>query len=727
MNRYENTIPEVVKTVRAASSLAAQDVTFHASLDSSLALEFTQSAQSLLDIANSMLEQCSVDYTSIDFGKDLVMSKASWKLISDAVDATFEKIDIAMDALKGGSSTNLKIVNLEEGGLENIPIVSTKPQVNFKVKVDNSDSGPFKPKLTSKPHAKKPYEESMQIILPDANNVGLKDFPTYAHPYEFEIMNSEFPTAILLKAAPIPPTDWNLTNAIWVNSIEGLSTMIKNLKCVDEIAVDLEHHDYRSYYGITCLMQISSRTDDWLVDTIALRGDLQQLNEVFADPSIIKVFHGANMDIIWLQRDLGLYVVSLFDTYHASRALGFPKFSLAYLLETFANFKTSKKYQLADWRVRPLPKVMENYARADTHFLLYIFDQLRNRLVDSGHKLQEVLYLSRKVATRKFEYISFQQDDKDSWQSNFNEGKSERWLMSHFNIPELRFSLVLALVTWRDKVARDEDESTRFVMSNQNLAKLCSLNLPVSNQTIIDATHGQNTLVRAHSKELADIVTNSIKDAVENIPNSELTGSYRKEQVDANLASWFEKMFQNVKFQDQPAALPSQNILVEKSELFGERLENKFALKITDSSNLAESVPVESIASRAKRLRTVHFMVRQTDLRDKDAKLMSPEEVQNDETSSTLDEQPRTKDQNLVILKGRNFAKRIQKSEAKVQDEPVFDYASVDSKFLEKPEKDAGKKRSFNPYGKQGMSGPQAPKRKKILHSGKSASFKTKK
>ena len=69
-------------------------------------------------------------------------------------------------------------------------------------------------------------------------------------------------------------------------------------------------------------MQISNREQDWIIDTLALRDDLTVLNEVFANPNIVKVFHGAFMDILWLQRDLGLYVVSLFDTFHASRALG---------------------------------------------------------------------------------------------------------------------------------------------------------------------------------------------------------------------------------------------------------------------------------------------------------------------------------------------------------------------------------------------------------------------
>ena len=35
-----------------------------------------------------------------------------------------------------------------------------------------------------------------------------------------------------------------------------------------------------------------------------------------------QVLHGANSDIVWLQRDFGLYVVGLFDTYHATHVLG---------------------------------------------------------------------------------------------------------------------------------------------------------------------------------------------------------------------------------------------------------------------------------------------------------------------------------------------------------------------------------------------------------------------
>ena len=64
------------------------------------------------------------------------------------------------------------------------------------------------------------------------------------------------------------------------------------------------------------------------------------------------MFHGAYHDIIWLQRDLGLYIVGLFDTYYASNALGYERKNLAYLLKRFADFDADKKYQMADWRIR---------------------------------------------------------------------------------------------------------------------------------------------------------------------------------------------------------------------------------------------------------------------------------------------------------------------------------------------------------------------------------------
>lgn len=71
----------------------------------------------------------------------------------------------------------------------------------------------------------------------------------------------------------------------------------------------------RSFLGFTPIMQVSSRTEDWVVDGMALRDHLgPSLLPIFADPNIVKVFHGADSDMVWLQRDYHLYMVNMFDT-----------------------------------------------------------------------------------------------------------------------------------------------------------------------------------------------------------------------------------------------------------------------------------------------------------------------------------------------------------------------------------------------------------------------------
>lgn len=70
---------------------------------------------------------------------------------------------------------------------------------------------------------------------------------------------------------------------------EQLQKLVDELRKHPVIAIDLEHHSYRSFMGITCLMQISTVNDDYIIDTLKLRDDLHVLNEVFTNPKIVKV------------------------------------------------------------------------------------------------------------------------------------------------------------------------------------------------------------------------------------------------------------------------------------------------------------------------------------------------------------------------------------------------------------------------------------------------------
>src|SRR5258708_39096421 len=112
------------------------------------------------------------------------------------------------------------------------------------------------------------------------------------HPYYHEINHLQSrdpfynpPTSSVL---PSPPPFQN-TPFKYISVPAELHDLLATLKTAQEIAIDLEHNDRRSYYGLVCLMQISTREQDWVVDTLALRDELSVLGEVFADPNIVKV------------------------------------------------------------------------------------------------------------------------------------------------------------------------------------------------------------------------------------------------------------------------------------------------------------------------------------------------------------------------------------------------------------------------------------------------------
>ncbi|KAK6454040.1 ribosomal RNA processing 3'-5 [Scheffersomyces xylosifermentans] len=770
-------LPKVMQTVRAASALAAQDVNFYKSVDSQLSSEIDVSAKSLLDIANNLIRAASEESVSksIRFGNDNIVSDADWKPIANVLDSLFEKVDSAFDQATRSNSTRVQeekkdMEYLEDGNDANVKHSGkriSKPQLKFRVPVDNSESHSFKPKITSKPHSVKSFEESMELTNPEPkyeDSIEVIDPPYYPQPYEYEIDNQPYPESILEKSETIPPKDWSSTTAIWVDNIESLKAMVEDLSKSTEIAVDLEHHDYRSYYGIVCLMQISNREQDWIIDTLALRDDLEIVNTVFADPNIVKVFHGAFMDIIWLQRDLGLYVVSLFDTYHASKALGFPKFSLAYLLEAYANFKTSKKYQLADWRIRPLSPPMLAYARSDTHFLLSIFDQLKNKLIDAGEdKLQRVLYDSRQVAKRRFEYTSFRplsnsNNSKVSCPVMANNPKEPyNSIMFQYNVPRHKKAVVEVLYNWRDVVGKKDDESVRFVMPNQLLVNLANLNSPVDVQKVLSCSHFVSEHVRLHAKELAELIDETLKrtadsdwelvDKWNDAPAGQESSAYDYEHVDASIASKTGSTFQHL-FDSNETLLNNtdKSPLVAKRSILFANIYERNKEQVTIEYDPDQSVVIKHDFGKEYNDRLVEAWKGLSEIDDSYSidvaveagseeiieEAEEPAGEANKEKTAILQEDHLDPNEIITLRKKQHKPQNFKPRQVplKQSTEPALDFANSDKVMLEqqnrfkKNKKEKPKKR-FDPFSRE-SEGPQPAKRSKRMTQGKSSTFKEK-
>ncbi|CDS03624.1 hypothetical protein LRAMOSA01026 [Lichtheimia ramosa] len=516
----ESLFKSLVAATNAANALPSDDLGFYRSLDRQFAKDLDTCGSRLLTVANNVVQHCSGDtgaeFTSVD---DVDDATFRFNNVIDVVDGLLEKADMYLDEMRGRTR---KVENEHKQDAPEVTQVSAKgkleykllhanniarPQLQFKDRVDNSNKTPFIRKIKVKPHAKVPLDYG---VTPDMlSDEAPRSLP---HPYEYEIEHLEYPDFMFEDKEPIMYEPFDTTSAIWVDNDEQLEEMMKDLATAREIAIDLEHHNYRSYQGFTCLMQISTRDQDYIVDTLVLRDRLWQLNEHFANPNIVKVLHGAESDINWLQRDFGLYIVNMFDTYFATKLLEFPQHSLAFLLKKYCSVDADKKYQLADWRIRPLPEEMLKYARSDTHYLLYIYDRVRNELIGRSvanyNLLRAALQRSNALAATKYEKIVY---DAETGSGPFGwKGLLIKW---KHPMTEQQLAVYKAIHQWRDVIARQEDESTNYVLPNHMLFALVE-RMPTESASVIGCCNPCPPLVRMNAQAIGLLVQRAKMDVL---------------------------------------------------------------------------------------------------------------------------------------------------------------------------------------------------------------------
>lgn len=175
----------------------------------------------------------------------------------------------------------------------------------------------------------------------------------------------------------------DLPPPIWVNNTDQLGNMIADIASQTRVAVDTESNSLHAYREKVCLLQFSTLLADYIVDPLVLN-DLGGLAPVFSNPSIEKVFHASEYDLICLRRDFGFAFSNLFDTMHAARVLGYPAVGLDRLLGDKFGIKIDKRHQKANWAARPLTKEQIHYARLDTHYLFDLRDKLEAELREAS-------------------------------------------------------------------------------------------------------------------------------------------------------------------------------------------------------------------------------------------------------------------------------------------------------------------------------------------------------
>jgi ribonuclease D len=172
---------------------------------------------------------------------------------------------------------------------------------------------------------------------------------------------------------------WPFPRADYLDHDKDFYRLVDKLSKEPLIAVDTESNSLYAYRERVCLVQLSTRNRDYIVDPLRI-ADMSPLGMLLANPSIVKVFHAAEYDLICLKRDYSFTFNNLFDTMLAARICGRKAAGLDRLLADELDVKADKSHQRDDWGQRPLTEEGLLYAQMDTHYLPMLHDELKARL-----------------------------------------------------------------------------------------------------------------------------------------------------------------------------------------------------------------------------------------------------------------------------------------------------------------------------------------------------------
>jgi ribonuclease D len=314
----------------------------------------------------------------------------------------------------------------------------------------------------------------------------------------------------------------------FVDTPSGLETVLKALRGVDAIAVDLEADSMFHFQEKVCLIQIASNRHLFIVDPIPIE-DLSVLKPLFENHRIKKVFHGSDYDVRSLFRDFGIVVHNLFDTELASRFLGFQQSGLDAMLQTFFNVKLEKKYQKKDWSMRPLPEAMITYAAKDVDHLLPLAKQLEENLSEKNRLawVEEECDLLSKVRP--------------------NAANAEPMFLSFKGAGRLSpedLAVLEALLIWRKRAARKKDLPLFKIIGNNTLLTLVRTK-PQTREALETSRALSVKQAGMYGRQLLDAIGKGLKTPGDCLPIYPRTRAIRlpesKIRLAKKLKNWKEK------------------------------------------------------------------------------------------------------------------------------------------------------------------------------------------
>jgi ribonuclease D len=274
------------------------------------------------------------------------------------------------------------------------------------------------------------------------------------------------------------------TPMVMIEDAEALDSLVEKLRTCAVVGVDTEADSFHHYKEKLCLVQISDRTTDYIVDPLKV-GDISALKTILEDPEIVVILHGGDYDVVSLKRDYGIQIRNIFDTMIAGQFLALKGIGLADLIGRYFGHKIDKKYQRHDWAQRPLEPEHLDYARGDTHWLLALREVMQLQLKRAGRleaHTEECTFLERR------EWSGRGGDPADFLrvkQSNTLDTKGQRVLRELWN--------------YRDGEARRMDRPSFKVLPDPILVRLAATS-PTTPEAVAKVMREGSSMHRRHGE-----------------------------------------------------------------------------------------------------------------------------------------------------------------------------------------------------------------------------------
>lgn len=286
----------------------------------------------------------------------------------------------------------------------------------------------------------------------------------------------------------------------WVATDDELYELIDEIDDVDVVALDTEFVRRTTYYPILALVQVNTGRGIYLVDAPKL--DLGEFWQALAEvPTMLWYACGEDLTIFYhlancppltniIDVQIGVaYLTSLMQVGYAQAVFEILGITL------------DKGESQSDWLIRPLSDNQKQYAVSDVQYLPALYEVVKQALIDKNIMdcvVEDSLLYAKEI------YTTLHTPNSEVYLDYIDPRYNRR-----------QVSLLQALTSWREGLARNQNKPKTFIIDKQALRDI--IDTMPTNMAMLEKTSMNRTAIRRYGDNVIHIVQKISKVADERL------------------------------------------------------------------------------------------------------------------------------------------------------------------------------------------------------------------